>query len=237
MDTQTLVTRLKDDFLPSVSRTIILDWLDIVQNIMFGHDCQNTLLYDTAQTWPLPFVKTTAGTLSYELTSANLTVAPTINGYATSVRSVKDLYLKSSDAYNSEYSKRYMREVIQKVAKNPDYYGAQTQFRKYPFQFVAKRGIQNAKIIFAEDPGTYTDRYIIECYLNAVPLASENIPLSVNGDEWFDALRKGVVGYSEVVAYGKSDQWNEFKEIECKRYWGNSNKGDELRPNQIQPHY
>lgn len=237
METTTLVTQIKDDFLPEVGRTTILGWLNLVQNKLFSQNCANTLLFDTAQEFPFPYLKTTDSVLTYNLNSTYLTVTPAINGYATTVRAVKDLYIEVNTSYDSS-TRQYGGERFVRARSNPGYTKTliRNSWERVPRITIKQTGAQATHVIFPENPGTYTNRYIIECYLNAISLTAETIPLSVNGDEYFDVLLDGVVGYSELVANGNSERWQRFLTVGCNKFWTGMNEGDEFRPLQIGKH-
>jgi hypothetical protein len=212
--------------------------LNIVQHQMFDHDCEASLFLTDNSNFPLPYLETVAGTIEYELTNANLSQDIAINGYATSVRSVKDLFIRIDTPYNVDYNRQFWRENFNYTNINPWYTKslAHVTFQRGPAQFIPKRGIQNAKVVFPEDPSTYTNRWFVECYLNPVELSSESIPLSVNSDQFFDVVLDGVVGLIEQAEHGKSERYDRFMQLGLKKFWSESNKGAENRPLKIQTH-
>jgi hypothetical protein len=234
VDTDTLITMLKEEHLPDIGRVRILSWLDMVQGLMFNHDCGNTMCQDVANPsgFPYPILKTVAGTYEYEITDANLLHSIEINGYSTVCRSIAQLYIMSTDAYKISYLMKFLGEKYTKLNPNPSRFPI-TYFQTIACKQYPRREIQPAKVIFPEDPGTHTDLYYIDFYMKAIPLTDESIPMSMDSDEWFDTIVKGVTGYAEKVLSGESKNWNEFINIDRKKFWIDANKGNEETPLQI----
>jgi hypothetical protein len=236
LTTTQLVTFIKDKFAQDWSRTSILDLLNTVQHIMCDHDCDQMVFTCDNSDFPVPFLSTTTGTIEYEVTNANLSNNITLNGYATTCRRVKDIFIKIDSPYEVDYQRQYWRETFSYSNINPWYTKslAHVTFERVPARFIDKRGIQNAKVIFPEDPQTHTDRYYIEFWMNPVELSSESIPMSVNTSEFFDVILDGVVGLIEQSEHGQSERYDRFMNSGCKKFWTNINKGYENKPLQIQ---
>ena len=236
MTTTQLITFIKDKFAQDWSRTSILDLLNTVQHILCDHDCEQMLFTCDNSDFPVPYLTTTDGTIEYEITDANLSNAIELNGYSTSCRRVKDIFIKNSSPYNVDYQRQYRRDNFQYAGVNPWYSKslAHITFERVPARFTDKRGLQNAKVIFPESPQTYSDKYLIEFYMNPIELSSESISMSLNTSEFFDVLLDGVVGLIEQSEHGKSERYDRFMNEGCKKFWGNTNKGNENRPLQIQ---
>jgi hypothetical protein len=235
MTTTQLVTFVKDKFAQDWSRASVLDLLNTIQHILCDHDCEQMLFTCDNGDFPVPYLKTGTGKIEYEIANANLSNNITLNGYATSCRRVKDVFIKIDSPYNVDYQRQYRRETFQYSNVNPWYTKSLSHitFEKVPARFTDKRGIQNAKIIFPEDPKTYNDKYLIEFWMNPIELSSESIQMSLNTSEFFDVLLDGVVGLIEQSEHGVSERWVRFMDAGCKKFWGNTNKGNENRPLQI----
>ena len=229
MNTTQIVTFLKSKFAPDWSRSSILDLLNTVQHIMCDHDCEQMIYTCDNEDFPVPFLKTTSGTISYEVADANLSNAIMIGGYATTCRRVKRIFIQIDSPYSVDYNRKYRREVMEYGNINPWYMSGQpnVSYEIIPARFVDQRGIQNATIIFPEDPGTHEDKYYVEFYANPIELSSESIPMTLNTSEFFDVILDGVVGLVEQAEHGESRRWEKFMGEGCKRFWSNINKGDD----------
>jgi len=235
LTTTQVITFLKDKFAQDWSRTSILDLLNTVQHIMCDHDCEQMTYTCDNSNFPVPFLKTTAGIIEYEIIDANLSSNITISNYATSCRRVSNLFIKSNGDYTQNYNQNYRREPFAYGNVNPSYMNnTGITFERWPARFIDARGVQPAKVIFLEDPGLTTDKFYVEFFTNPIELSSESIPMSFNVTEFFDVILDGVVGLVEQAEHGESKRWDKFMTTGCKKFWSNINKGNENRLLRIQ---
>jgi len=232
VNTSQWVTFIKDKFAQDWSRANILDQLNIVNHILFDHDCDQAILHVDNSDFPVPYLKTTSGVIEYDVIDDNLSHPITLNGVSTTCRAVRDLFIKRDTQYDVTHRNEYQRERFQYSSLSPWYtHGA--LFERVPARFIPRRGTTAAKVIFPENPGTYTDRYFIEMWVNAIDLTSESIPLAINTNEFFDTILNGVVGLIELSEHGESKRYDTFINKNCHEFWAKSNKGSENKPLQI----
>lgn len=234
MNTQQLVTLIKEDFAPDWSRTKILDTIDRGQKRLFSQDCPlSTFLNYSDIDFPLPIINTVAGTLKYDLTAANLVntaggaVALTVGGYTITARKARNVFIKAT-ATTTNFDKFFTGEDFSWSGMNASWSKSWTgvQFQKVPIMPPhPKSGLENAYIQFAEDPGTHSDTYYVEFYYNAPDLTSESVPLAIDASRWADALIDYVVGHIENSQYGKSERINKFEQYWLKKFRSYANSG------------
>lgn len=238
MDTPTLITRIKQDYLPDVSRTIILEYADTIQNLLFNHNCFNTTFLATADTTtvvPYPVMQTTAGVRDYKVIDANLSQAMTINGYSTLARVVSLVFIRSTTQYGYGLNEKYWQDEIDVLMPNPwsAYNATRTRFRKWPAAYIPRREIEPPRVVFFDDPGTTTDKYYLTIHLRPVPMTSESIPMSLDSDTYYDIVCDGIVGMWEEINNGSSDKYQKFLTVGRRKFWSEENQGDQGSP--IQP--
>lgn len=235
VSTQSLVTTLKDDYCQDFSRTKILAYLDRAQRGLFNQDAaQMVWLNSSDDEFPLPILQTTEGTLSYEISAANLVdsdgdaVTLTIGGYTVVPRKLRPatgVFIQSAGVSN--YSKSFSGERFDWAGVNSLWAKKLNKLRFYSVPGIpyARTDIRGCTFQFAEDPGTTTDMYYVEFYVAPVSLTSESIPLSLEGDEWEEALIDGVVGYVEDVQNGRSERLQRFMSYWRPRFRNAMNAG------------
>ncbi len=225
--TQQLVSLIKEEYAPKVGRTRILYYLNWAQNTLFQCDCvQQVFVNNNDITFPYPFLHTTAGQLDYEIDDSALfdsegnALAITLNGLSTTVRRVKSLFVAISDTLNANYNPSYIGEQFNPIAINSLYANNlyRVAFYTVPNISFGQTNSGDAKIVFGEDPGTTTDRYYVEAYLNPVELSSERVDLSINGSQWEMALIDGAVGRIEDVKNGRSEKLAKFENYWLKKF-------------------
>jgi hypothetical protein len=234
MNTQSLVTLIKEDFASDWSRTKILDTIDRGQKRLFSIDCPLTTFLNYSDVdFPLPIINTTAGTLKYDITAANLVntaggaVTLSIGGYTVTARKARNVFIKATTSVrnfdkffygedfswsglNASWSKTWMGVQFQKVPIMPPH---------------PKSGLENAFVQFVEDPGTHADTYYVEFYYNAPDLTSESIPLAIDAGRWADALIDYTVGHIENSQYGRSERLTKFENYWMKKFKSYGNAG------------
>lgn len=227
MNTQQLVALLKEDFAPGYANLKLLSYIERAQNELFNSDCAQLLFYNKNDvSFPVPILVTVNEQLDYTPSASNLVdsagaaIALTVGGYAVSVRKINKIFIKDSDfstTYNSRYRGVNYLWSGQNINYNRNY---DTTFSEIPAILNEKTNLEDANLIFAENPGASTDKYYIEFYYGAVSLDSESIPLSVDGDKWTEAFIKAVRGYIEESRNGRSELLDgDPRTGSFRRYW------------------
>lgn len=242
--TRELVATIKEDYAPDWSRQKILRFLDRAQRVMMKTDCAQTVwLNEDDEAFPFPVFATTAGTLSYDMSAANLVdssgnpITPTVGGYEVKIRRIRHIFVAVGSLTSSNYDRKFFGEQFSLTGINP--YWSQRLYRlsyyKVPGDIRDKSGLNPyPRFIFHEDPGDYSDRFYAECFYDPVPLTTEDIPLSIDGDQWEDAIIDGVVGMIEDVENGRSERLDRFRRYWLKKFTGYMNDHDnERRPHQM----
>jgi len=243
--TQQLVSTIKQDYLPELSRTTILSYLNRALKVLGNKDCAQTTYWNFADpTFPFPILNTTAGTLSYKVSATNLVdstgtaLTPQYSSRNVSFRRLKYVFLKVDDMSGSNYDRKWYGEQVQISGLNP-YWSQQlfrTTFYKVPCQIDDYTNSEAApRVTFFEDPGTHDDMYFVEAYRKPFELTSESIPLCIDGDLWEQALIDGAVGFAEDWQHGKSERLNKFQTFWEKKFSSYMNDNMEERaPQQMQ---
>lgn len=221
--------------MPDVSRTIILEYADTVQNKLFNKECANTVFLATTDTTtivPYPVLKTTDGVRDYDVSDANLSQAMTINGISTTARSVSLCFIQSTTQYGYGLNERYWQDEIDILMPNPwsAYNATRVRFRKWPVYLIPRREIEPARVVFFDNPGATTTKFYLQIHLRPIELTSENISFSLDVDNWYDVLIDGVVGLHEQATNGNSESYQRFLKDGCRKFWANENNGDQGAP-------
>lgn len=211
MNTQTLVTTVKEEYLPGYSRAKILSFLKRAQNEVYNEDCAQTLFLNTSDdTLPLPYLSTTTGTLTYVPSASNLVdsdgnaiTLQTRGGYAVSIRRIRRVFFQASDLDSTYDNKYYGRDIMWSgVDDNWATLLASLGYQERPGMPFDKTAADSAHFVFAEDPGTHSDRYLIEMYMGPIDLTSEDIPMSLDTDRFAEGIIKACRGYAEESRTG-----------------------------------
>lgn len=228
MNTQQLVSLLKEDHAPGYSRTKLLSYIARAQNELFNKDCAQMLFMNgDDDSFPIPILKTTSGTLKYTPSASNLVdsdgdaIALTKNGYTVSIRRIVRVFVNMS-SYSTAYDNVFVGRQFDWAGLNDNWSRRiyNIRYQEVPMQPFDKTNNEDAYLVFADDPGTTTDKYYIEFYYGPVSLDSEQIPLSVDGDTWVEAFIKAVRGYIEESRNGRSELLDGPKNIgSFRNYW------------------
>lgn len=238
MTTSELITTIIDDYANGYSRTKILGYLNRCQKMLFNNDCaMTTFLNASDPEFPIPFLSTTAGQLSYDLSTASLVdsagaaVSVAVGGHAVNARRVKEVFLKSGVGMFTDPNRTFYGDSFTWSGMCSAWFGKLYNFAFYrvPVILFDKTEHSGARIQFAEDPGTHADRYYIEFYHEPIDLTAETIDLSVNGSEWEQALIDGVVGIIEDVENGESKRYEKFQTYWMDKFKRKFNAGMESR--------
>jgi hypothetical protein len=213
MNTQQLVSQLKEDFAPGYARTKLLAYIERAQNEMFNNDCaQMVFMNKSDPAFPIPILSTTATVLKYTPSASNLVdsngsaISLTVGGYAVSIRRIIRVFIEDS-ANLTTYDKKFIGSdfVWAGVNENWSKRTSDSLYSEIPMQPFDKINSEDAHLVFVEDPGTHTDKYYLEAYYGPISLDSEDIPLSVDGDKWCEAFIKACRGYIEESRNGRSE--------------------------------
>jgi hypothetical protein len=239
------VTAIKEEYLPDLSRTTILDNLDRVQRVLFGNDCAQTTFFNTADgDFPYPLLSTTSGNLSYLINASTLVdsdgnaVSLTRGGYTITIRRVKRLFMVISLSSSSSDVYKWYGEPCSVIGINPYWHNKwyHSEFYEVPAAITDKSNLEAPRVTFLSDPGTYDDRYYVECFIDPVSLSSESIPLTLDGSRWEEALIEGVVGFVKrwQTPDNPSPYYDRFMNYHVKKFQCYMNEGaDQLRPVKI----
>jgi len=247
-NTRELLGIIKEDYAQDWSFPKLLEFLDRAQRSLMMTDCAQTIWFNNSDpTFPFPILKTVAGQLSYNIDSTTLVdstgaaLTPSIGGYNVKIRRVRHVFIMVSDLTSSNYDKKFYGEQFSVVGLNQ--YWSQRLYRvdyfKVPCDIREASGLKTSpQVTFFEDPGTHSDKYLIELFCNPVPLTTPDIPLSLDGDRWEMALIDGVVGYIEDVENGKSERLDKFNTIHKREFMneGNSHEDERSEPQMKQRH-
>ncbi len=219
LTTQEIVTEIKEEYAPKWGRTRILAHLNWAQNYLFKADCfDHIFLNDSDDTFPYPFLSTTAGTLKYYITGSNLldsdgsAVSITYRGQTATCRKVKNIFISISTLEGSDYDRRWYGEKLALVGVN-EYYSRRLYSIKYysvPVRILTGVDADGAYIVFGEDPETETDKYYVEFYVNPPELTSESISMVIDTDHWKQHIIDSVVGAIEKTRNGSSEKLDTF---------------------------
>lgn len=244
MDTQELVTTIKEDYAPDWSRSKILGYLDRGQKRMFNQDTPQSIFFNSSDdTFPIPILSTTAGTLEYAVSAANLVdsdgaaVTLTKNGYAITPRRVRSVFIQVSVSNQSDYDNLFYGDRFEWAGLNDNWSKKLYRVSFYKVPIIARDRSENeaCKVQFVEDPGTEASKYYVEFYYGAISLSAETVPLTIDGDRWCDALIDYVVGQIEMSHYGKSERMDRFERYWMKRFRSSQNAGVEERKPSTMP--
>jgi hypothetical protein len=229
--TSALITTIKTDFAPDWSRARILALLNQAYSDLVLNDTFNMVWQNTADpVFPFPILSTTAGTLLYTLSASNLVnssgtaITLTVGGYAVTIRKIVRVFVIETVGQTGNYTSRFSGEVFRGYGNGgkSDIYS--TNFREVPGTWIpAYNDMFGAKFQFAEDPGTYSDRYYVEFYYAPPQLTSESIPMVIDTNKWTAALIDGTVGQIEDRQNGDSKRLDKFRKYWIPQYLNESN--------------
>ena len=243
MNTQQLVSLIKEEFAPGYARTRILAGIERAQNEMFIQDCAQTKFYNGSDdSFPVPILSTTAGTLKYTLSASNLVdsdgsaISLALNGYDITIRRIARVFINVSNLATA-YDNIFIGRVFDWAGVNDNWTRRvyNIRYREVPAIFYDHTSAENAHLIFAEDPGTHTDKYYIEFYFYPISLDSESIPLTIDADKWTEAIVKAVRGYIEESRNGRSDlldgpaNTGSFRRYWLPKFRNHKNFGTEMK--------
>jgi len=231
---QSLITTIQDDYAPKIGRTLLLGYVNRAVQALTGQNCAQMTFYNTSDdTFPFPILSTTAGTLEYEITAANLVdsdgsaVTLTVGGTTVAIRNVKRLFVSTSVSKTNQYTPTFRGDALTLHGVNP-YWKSRVysnSYQKVVGLLFDKTETQAAKFVFMEDPGTETDLYYVEAYWQHPTVDSESDTLLIDQQQWEMALIDGVVGYIEDFQHGESRRLEKFQTYWKKKFAGEMNDG------------
>lgn len=234
LTTAELVSEIKLYYAPEWDREVIVDFVKRAQEELTLINSPEMIWYNGADPkYPVPFLKTTAGQLEYEIkgdgTAAGSTIydsdgnplAIDINregtDYTVVPRRIKDIFVEYTTGY-SWPSYGQGRWFTFGWFYNP--YAGVTRYRRWPTIVFDRKGTTPARLIFEDDPGTTTDKYYVLFYHEPVELLSDTIPLTIDGSQWHQALIDGAVGFIEDIENGRSTRLEKFRNYWIKKFSG-----------------
>lgn len=243
MNTQQLVSLIKEDFAPSYSRTRILSYIERAQNELFNHDCAQTkFINKNDDSFPVPILSTTAGTLKYVLSESNLVdsdgnaIDLAVNGYDITIRRIARVFVNVA-TLTTPYDNIFIGREFDWAGINSNWSRKlyDIRYQEVPVILYDYSPVEGAHLVFVEDPGTYDDKYYVEFYYFPVSLDSEQIPLTVDPNKWTEAIIKAVRGYIEESRNGRSElldasaAYGSFRNYWIPKFRNNSNFGTEKK--------
>jgi len=218
MSTQSVVDEIKLKA-PAWARdgsTAILNKMDQCQRFMFSRACLPSVYIDPT-TGRHPFLETTAETFEYELPDVTIT----IDSIPRTIRIARALEVFIPSNRQEEY---------QALLVDPIHPGNEAFIESKNGRLIIDATTppatqkKKARVIFANDPGTYTDRYRVLQLIEPLRLTEDTIPLMIE-EMWEPDLIEGSLALIERADYGRSDRWNYFVNDACQRFWYENNRG------------
>lgn len=202
----------------------------------------NIFIDPTNEGFP-PYLLTTAGTYTYDITGTNLscgTLTQTIGGAAYTVRCkrVIRVFRDTTTGVDYDYTRRYQGRNEQYIAVNP-FTTAVSRLRATVEPVDSQPALENtsATVTFKDNPGTTTDVFFIEFEWEPMRLVSESIPLCV--PLMFErALEDYVVGRVQSLAVGTdSELLNKFETYWKPRFKKEINMTSRAQDSTVQVRY
>lgn len=215
----------------------LLRELNFVQNYLFKRDCEQFKYTDPA-TGIYPLLATIAGTLQYEVPD----VTETVGGvdYVRPVRKIGGVYVLSTSNVLRTYG-GYLNRYYDKVNMGKAFMHMGRYWFPISARCVPATDLRKARIEFEYDPGATTTEYYYDRYLKPIQLTSENVPMTINSDDWYETIEMGVLGHIQTIQYGKTDNrhemtlWNQFKSVLAPEFWKAMGEGDQSRIDRTLP--
>jgi hypothetical protein len=228
-----LINTIINDYGVALPRSRILKRINWRQQQLFANNlAMSTLLLPTSA-FPFPYLKTTAGTLKYDINSSNLVddngtaVIPSIAGVPVDIVKVTRVFIKAVNRHAIYYTRTFYGDEFVWLGKNPFVSGdlSKILFLEIPVRKFDQTDAYDAYIVFNEDPGETTNAYYIECMMRPIELDEESKPLTVDGIDWNQALIDGVVGEYEAAKFGSSHRLDKFEKYWVPQYQYKANMG------------
>ena len=225
LTTQELVSELKLYYAPEWDREVIVDFVRKAQLGLCLLDSREMVFWNRSDPlFPIPYLKTESGRLSYEVgdygdgtsglldSSGNEVLLEAVRdgqSYPVQARRIRSLFVERAGGVSTARS------------GSPEdgwYYhaGQETCQRFSAVEFIPDdmSGTEGAKVTFVSDPGDTEDKYFCSFYFTPVDLLSDTLPLTIDGDQWRQALVDGAVGMIEDIENGRSERL-----VRYERYW------------------
>lgn len=233
LTTAELVSEIKLYYAPEWDREVILNFIKRAQEELTLINSPEMIFYNGADpSFPVPFLQTVAGQLQYTIgddgTGASnildsdgnpIDIEITRNGveYPVLPRRVKDIFTEYTHGYSwPSYGQGrwFTFGWFYNPARVRNFYRAENVVT------FDRKGSTGTTIRFMEDPGATTDRYYIMFYHDPIELLSDQIPLTIDGNQWHQALIDGAVGFIEDIENGNSRRLEKFRTYWIKKFCG-----------------
>lgn len=199
MNTSSVVTQIQR-MNPDWTRAQILDVINDTVKLLLKVERDESIYFDPT-TGNLPYLTTTSGTYLYTVTIPGITIWK-IRGIVTDLTD-----LPTFDPTIQSYGKTNMPVSLNGLTYN--------QVPCTPQDEASTGTAGLVKVLFSQDPGSYSTRYRIMAYESPAEILSETVPIPIN-----DSLKMSVVipavqtmvdafdngRYQEAVAYVESLQ-------------------------------
>lgn len=227
MLTRVMISQIKEDILPGFSRTKILKYLDWAQNEIFGECAQTIFLNKSDDTFPLPILSTTDGTLNYVPSASNLVdsdgnaVSLTWNGYTVEITRIRRVFHQvTSKMVAYDKNKVFTGKDFIWSMVNPYYSYYTKTYQEEPGIPEGRSEAGGANFTFLQNPGTHTDKFYIEMYFAPPELTAESINMSIDTDKFAQAFFTACQGYAERSRNGRSDLLDGPARVgSFRKYW------------------
>jgi hypothetical protein len=184
---------------------------------MFSRPCNQSVYIDPA-TGKHPFLVTTDSIFTYELAD----VVMTMDGIPRTIRMARavEVYIPNGNA--TEY---------RQLMLDPYRQGSEAVAEVKPDRMAIKcttppaTEVVAAKVIFENNPGTQSARYMVKALIEPLRLTEDTIPLMIE-EQWEADIIEGTLALIERSDYGRSDRWNYFVNDACQRFWAQGNEGN-----------
>jgi hypothetical protein len=222
---QSLVTTINSDYCPEKGRPTVLSLVERAIKALFNQPCASSIFYNRSDpAFPFPIINTVSGTLSYELTAANLVnsagaaVALTVNGTTVALRDIAGVFVKGSSIGTGGYTPNFRGSGRNVAGINP-YWGNNNAQSYYQVPGVPTPKTNNEALAFTflENPGTSSNRFFVEAYYEHPDLAVDTDPVLINLQLWEQAIIDGCIAYLEDFDNGNAGTTPRINKFE--QYW------------------
>lgn len=229
LSTQELASEIKLYYAPEWDREVIVEFIRKAQLRLCLLDSRVMVFWNRSDPlFPIPFLETTAGQLSYEVGNNGsgatglldsdgnevlLELTREGTAYPVMARRIRNLFRERT---------RWAGPTAAIPVTDQWFYDARQmapdRFTSMEFVPDDMEGTDNAKVTFLEDPGTTTNVYFCSFYFTPIDLLSDAVPLTIDGDQWRQELIDGSVGYIEDIENGDSKRLARFEKDGTKKF-------------------
>ncbi len=229
LTTQELASEIKLYYAPDWDRDVIVEFIRKAQLGLCLLDSRLMVFWNRADPlFPIPFLETTAGQLEYEIgdgpsgtsnlldsSGGEVLVELTREGtaYPVMARRIRAIFTERTTWPGPTLGVPITDQWFYNAGQVPS-----ERFAGMEFVPDDMEGTTNAKVTFLEDPGTTTNTYYCSFYYTPIDLLSDTIPLTIDGDQWRQALIDGAVGMIEDIENGASKRLDKFEKSWKKKF-------------------